>query len=218
MTKWDGTAQDNLSARGPSLMVISVSRSTTECAANIVDYLNSGQVLESHVTRSLSEFNTSSTTGSFKTKDWQTINYVTLDNRWNISKDHARQTIKKSTQRGVITVLHPYLSRRYSTNDRGLRYDKKTHQLFTDTLIAGITSKRGNKYAQVYGTIFGWARSHPMKLKSESHKTLSVLFKRDGLPPEIVMDGSNEHNIGKFHQKLKDACCYKRQTEPYSPW
>ena len=32
------------------------------------------------------------------------------------------------------------------------------------------------------------------------------------------MDGSKEQNVGKFHQKLKDACCYKRQTEPYYPW
>ena len=34
----------------------------------------------------------------------------------------------------------------------------------------------------------------------------------------MIIDVSKEHNIGKFHQKLKDACCYKRQTEPYSPW
>ena len=56
-----------------------------------------------------------------------------------------------------------------------------------------------------------------MKLKSEAYETLSVLFKHNGVPPEMVMDGSKEHNLGKFHQKLKDAFCYKRHTEPYSP-
>ena len=68
MTKWYGTTHENVSAREPSLLISSVSHSTTECAAKIVDDLNFAQVLESHVTCSISEFNTSSTTGSFKTK------------------------------------------------------------------------------------------------------------------------------------------------------
>ena len=109
-------------------------------------------------------------------------------------------------QRVVITVLSPPLLRRYPTNDKRLRYDRTNHQLFTDTLIAGTTSKRGNKYSQVYGKSSRWARDHPMNLKSELHETLSVLFKRDGVSPEIVMDGSKELNLGKFHQKWNDAC------------
>ena len=183
MTKWDRTTHDNVSAREPSLMIRSVSHSTTECASNIVDDLNFEQVLESHVTYSLSEFNTASTTVSFKTKSRQPIDHVTLSNRWNISKDNARKTIDKTTQRGVRTVLHPSLSHRYPTNDRGMRYDRTNYPLFTYTLIAGTNSKRGNKHAQVYGRSFGWARAHPMKLKSKAHKNFSVLFKRDGLPP-----------------------------------
>ena len=73
-------------------------------------------------------------------------------------------------------------------------------------MIAGATFKRGNKYAQVYGTSFGWARAHPMKLKIEANETFSVLFKRNIVPPEMVMDGSKGQNLGKFHKKLKDAC------------
>ena len=65
---------------------------------------------------------------------------------------------------------------------------------------------------------FGWARAHPMKLKIEAHETLSVMFKRNGVPPEMVMDGPKEQNIGKFNHKLSVACCYKHHTEPYSPW
>ena len=160
-----------------------MSHSTNKCTANIVDYLNFAQVLESHVTRSLYEFNTASSTGSFNTKDRQPIDHVTLFNKWNISKDRARQTIENTTQRGVSTVLHPYLSRRYPTNDRGLRYDQTNHPLLTDTLIAGTTSKRANKYAQVYGTGFRWSRAHSMKLKSEAHKNFYMLFKRNGVPP-----------------------------------
>ena len=121
-------------------------------------------------------------------------------------------------QRVVRTVLSPPLLRRYPTNDKRLRYDRTNNQLLTDTLIASTTSKRGNKYAQVYGTSFGWLRDHSMKLKNEAHETLSVMFKRSGVPPEMVMDDSKEMNLGKFLHKLKDACCYKRQTDPYYPW
>ena len=217
MTKWYGTTNDNMLPGGSSSIISSVSHTATECASNIVYNLNFPQVLESHVTCSLSEFNKLSTTVSFKTKARQPIDYVTISNLWNIYKDRARQNNYKTTQRGVRTVLHPYLSRRYPTNDRGLRYDQTNHPLFTDTFIAGTTYKRGNKYAQVYGTSFGWARAHPMKLKSEGHKTLYMLFKRHGVPPEMVMDRSKEQNLGKFHQKLKDAGCYKHQTDPYFP-
>ena len=57
-----------------------------------------------------------------------------------------------------------------------------------------------------------------MKLKIGAHETLYVLFKHYGVPPETVMYGSKEQNLGKFHQKLKDACCYNHQTETYSTW
>ena len=81
MTKWDGTTHDNMSARGPSLMISSVFNYTTECAANIVYDLNFTQVLEYHVTHSLFELNTAITTGSFKTKAQHPIDLVTLFNR-----------------------------------------------------------------------------------------------------------------------------------------
>ena len=45
-----------------------------------------------------------------------------------------------------------------------------------------------------------------------------MLFKSDGVPPNMVMGGSREKNLGKFHQKFKDAFFYKSQNEPYSPW
>ncbi len=34
----------------------------------------------------------------------------------------------------------------------------------------------------------------------------------------MVMDGSKEQTLSKFCQKLVDAHCQLRQTEPYSPW
>ena len=66
--------------------------------------------------------------------------------------------------------MHPYLSRRFRTNDRALRYRRLTHNMFRDTLTAGTTSKRGKKYAEVFATNFGLTRTFPMKSKSESHE------------------------------------------------
>ena len=100
-----------------------------------------------------------------------------------------------------------------------LRYKRLPHPVCSDTLKAGgVVSTRGNKYGQAYCTQFGWARVHPMQLKSEAHKTLSLMFKRDGVPPKIVVDNSKEQTLGKFKKKCKEADCHLVTTEPYSPW
>ena len=90
--------------------------------------------------------------------------------------------------------------------------------MFSETLIYGSVSKRGNKYAQLYGAYFGWAQAFPMAKKGDKHETLSLLFKRDGVPPEMIVDGPKEHISGKFNNKLKEAKCHPRQKYPYSSW
>ena len=75
--------------------------------------------------------------------------------RWNIPVNRVKQTVTKTSQRVVRTCLTPSISRRFPTNDRMLRYDRLPHALFSDTLIAGSVSKRGNKYVKMYGAYFG---------------------------------------------------------------
>ena len=100
-----------------------------------------------------------------------------------------------------------------------LRYRRLPHPVFSDTMTAGgVVSTRGNKYGQAYCTQFGWARVHPMRLKSEAHETLSLMFKRDGVPPKIVVDNSKEQTLGQFKKKCREADCHLVTTEPYSPW
>ena len=55
-----------------------------------------------------------------------------------------------------------------------------------------------------------------MKKKSDAHKILSLVFKRDGVPPEMIMDGSNESTKSDFKKKLKEADCHQQQIEPFS--
>ena len=66
------------------------------------------------------------------------INPATLAKKWGIGLDVAQNTIKKTTQRGVRTVLHPTLSRRFRTNDRQLRYKRLTPNMFSDTLFQAL--------------------------------------------------------------------------------
>ena len=89
--------------------------------------------------------------------------------------------------------------------------------MFRDTLTAGTTSKRGKKYAEVFATNFGLTRTFPMKSKSESHEDFQLMFQRDGLTPQMIVDGSKEQVGGDFARKCKEAGCYLKQTEPCSP-
>jgi hypothetical protein len=76
-----------------------------------------------------------------------------LAKNWGISLDSAKQTLNVTTQRGVRTTANPSLSRRFRTNDRQLRYRRLRCDMYTDTLDAKtVTSKRGNKYAQIFAT------------------------------------------------------------------
>ena len=142
-----------------------------------------------------------------------------LSRKWGIGVDAAQRTLDATLQRGVRTVLHPTLSRRFRTNDRQLRYRRLSHDMFTDTLKSRVVSwRRKNRYAQVFATRFGWVRVFPMQAKSEAHEGLSLLAQRDGVPPRFIMDGSKEQTLGQFRKKIRQMGSEIRQTEPDSPW
>ena len=127
-----------------------------------------------------------------------------LAKNWSNSLDAANQTLKVTTQRGICTTANPSLSRRIRTNDRQLRYCSLQCDMYTDTLDAKtvVLSKRGNKYAQVFATRFGWYRAFPLKTKSEAQKAVSILFARDGVLDTIVIDGAKEQILlGDFRRK-----------------
>jgi hypothetical protein len=83
---------------------------------------------------------------------------------------------------------------------------------------AGTKSKWQNKYAEVFATSFGWSRAFPMKLKSDAHEAVSLLFKRNGVPTPMIVDGSKEQTLGNFRRKVHEADCWLKQTEPHSQW
>ena len=114
-------------------------------------------------------------------------------------------------------MLHPYLSHRFQTNNWRLQYRRLGYDVFGETLLPGTKSKRGNNYAKVFVTNFGWSREFTMAKKGDAHEALSLLFQRDGLPTNIIFDGLKEKTLGDFKCKIADAGCHSRQTEPEPP-
>ena len=74
--------------------------------------------------------------------------------KWCIGLEAACRTLKCTTQRGLWTVLHPFLSQRFQKNNQQLRYRRLRPDIFGDNLLARTKSKRGNKYAEVFVTRF----------------------------------------------------------------
>jgi hypothetical protein len=113
---------------------------------------------------------------------------------------------------------NPTLSCLFLTNNCMLYYPCMPHPVFGDTKFAGTESKNGNKCCQVFATNFDWARTHPLKQKGEAHEALLLMFKCNGVPPKMILDGSKEQVAGVFRHKLKEVKCHMRVTEPNSPW
>ena len=56
-----------------------------------------------------------------------------------------------------------------------------------------------------------------MKLKSDAHKTVSLLFQRNSILPDMIIDRFKEQTLRRFRDKYQEADCRFKQTEPYSP-
>ena len=85
------------------------------------DTLGGYQQSDYHFGRALEKLRRS-TTSAVKSRRHQKVNATTLARRWNISLAKAKLTCEGTTQRAVRTLLNEVLSRRFTTNDRMLRY------------------------------------------------------------------------------------------------
>ena len=56
-----------------------------------------------------------------------------------------------------------------------------------------------------------------MQENSYANEGLSLLFQRDGVPPDFIMYGSKEHVQSEFWRNLKESSCHMKQVELYSP-
>jgi hypothetical protein len=201
--------------RGQPFVINTLSSMTTD-AADITDDENFGIDLEQHMTFNIAAFDTTKTApGQIHSKADKPVDAEMLAKRWLIPANCAASTVNQTTQRGVCTMLNPTLSCCFSSINCMLRYLCLPHPVFGNTMFAGTVSKNGNKCCQVFATNFGWARAHPLKQKGEAHEALLLVFKRNGLPPKMILDGSKEQVEGVFRHKLKEVNCRMRVAELY---
>ena len=91
-----------------------------------------------------------------------------LSKIWSIDIATAKRTIDLTSQY-VKHTGSDHLKRRYSTNDRMLRYKRIRSHFFMDTfqVTAKAVSKRGNRYIQLFVSDKGYMYVQPMKAKTE---------------------------------------------------
>ena len=89
--------------------------------------------------------------------------------------------------------------------------------MFTDTLFSKVTSKSGNRCAQVFVTRADFTRVYPMKKKSQAHEALDLLHHQVGVPAVMIPDGAKELTSGDFAKKSRKAGSYLHPIEAYTP-
>jgi hypothetical protein len=141
------------------------------------------------VTVSVAALDTTKTLpGRIHSKARKPVDAATLTKCWLIPANRATRTVDRTMQQGVCTLLNLTVSCCFLTNNCMLRYPRMPHPVFGNTMFSGTESKNGNKCCQVFATNFGWARAHPLKQKGETHEALLLMFKQDGIPPEMILD------------------------------
>jgi hypothetical protein len=150
MINYSGNIVRDDAVRRPNF-VISKLNSMTIDPYDFTHDCNFHQMLESHGIVSSVDTTLNGNKILRKTKP---IDLLILAARWLISPERAKRTVLRTTQHGVQMCVNPTLAHRFLTNDWMLQYNRLPHPVFTDTLIAGTSSKRGNKYEQVYATSF----------------------------------------------------------------
>ena len=111
--------------------------------------------------------------GSLQASRPTTISAERLSKIWRIEPEVASKAIAQNShfyRQGIGTEL----SKRFSTNDRMLRYKRIRSNFFTDTFFVtskGISS-RGNNCAQLFVSDMEFVAIYPMKSKREFSFTL----------------------------------------------
>ena len=127
-------------------------------------------------------------------------------------------TLKATTQRGIRTMLHPSLNRRFKTNDRMLRYRRLNTDMYTDTMVASKKSLRGNNCGQIYVNDIDFTRFYHMKDRTEVPATVLQFFHEEGVPTTLILDGSREQISQKVIKTCSDANYKIKRLEFETRW
>ena len=132
----------------------------------------------------------------------------------------AKRTLQCTSQR-LKRSKNMTLRRRYTSNDRMLRYNHVKEFFYMDTMFAteklGRTT-RGNKCLQLFVTDKGFVFVVPLKGKGDVPQALRLFFKKVGVPDAIICDQSREQTRGESQKLIREAGTVIRRIEPNTPW
>jgi hypothetical protein len=124
-----------------------------------------------------------------------------LSNRWCISLQQAKLTLKHSTQIYRRSALLP-LSRRYKA-DRIYDRNRLGGEWFTDTVFGPGKSRMGNKCGQLFANDSHFETFFPKDTESKSGEALRTFCKTFGVPSHLRFDGAKTMNDpGTMFQKI----------------
>lgn len=194
--------------------------STTVIESGSSDLFENDLPTYGHVDDFKAEINAALATGS------NSVSADFLSKIWNIKNDEAVKALDQNTQlyrQGADNDL----SRRFSTNDRMLRYKWINSQFFTDTFFVTKKGKssRGNSCAQIFVSDKGFVAIYPMQSKSEFVDALQMFCKEVGVPHDLILDPSGEqgsnavkkfcHQVGTTLRFLEEATQWANRAELY---
>ena len=150
-----------------------------------------------------------------------------LSKIWMISHEEAERTVNVTTQ---LNTRDPdsSLSRRFTTNDKSLRYRRINTYFFTDTfyVTAKARSKpRGNIGMQIYVSDKGFVFVCPVQAERQFLDTLKLFAKEVGVPLSIIADPARAqkskavvqfcHKIGTTLKLLEESTQWANRAELY---
>ena len=138
---------------------------------------------------------------------------------WSINKEEADRTINCITQLKQQDTDGP-ISRRFSTNDRMLRYKRINSHFFTNTLVAKPTrkSRRGYQYVQLFVLDKGFVYSVLMKSRKEFPLVLKEFAQEIGVPTKSILNPIGEHSSGEVRKFAKECAMAIQLLEESTQW
>ena len=139
---------------------------------------------------------------------------------FRIDRQTANRTLNSTTQY-LKRTKSPSLHRRYTSNDRMLRYNHIREYFYMDTMFASKKSgatTRGNTCLQLFVTDKGFVYVCPLKRKSDVPFALGMFFKKVGVPDAIICDQGGEQIGGDSKKLMREVGTVVKQIEPNTPW
>ena len=142
-----------------------------------------------------------------------------LSKIWSIDIETAKRTIDLTSYH-VKREGSSHLKRRYSTNDRMLRYKRIRTHFFMDTFqVTGkAISQRGHRYMQLFVSDTGFMFVYPMKSKTEIINAVKAFAKEIGAPTALILDLEGTQRSKELNKVAKDICCPLKYLERSTQW